>query len=95
MRAEPECTLSPTVRMKSPNEPASPSRGFGAAGGGCGAGALSAAGVPGGGTGGAGGAGRAASAFWMLNHCGQDGARPPPPRVHFEKPNGSPILKAK
>jgi hypothetical protein len=31
----------------------------------------------------------------MLNHCGQVGARPPPPRVHFENPNGSPILNAK
>ena len=38
---------------------------------------------------------RAALAFWMLNHCGQYGARPPPPREHFEKPNGRPSLKAK
>src|SRR5258708_16200043 len=31
----------------------------------------------------------------MLNHCGQYGGLPPPPREHFENPNGSPILKAK
>src|ERR1700674_3549670 len=31
----------------------------------------------------------------MLNHCGHCGGLPPPPRVHFEYPNGSPILNAK
>src|SRR5262249_44164070 len=31
----------------------------------------------------------------MLNHCGQYGGLPPPPREHFENPNGSPILNAK
>jgi hypothetical protein len=40
-------------------------------------------------TGGAGG-GLASSAFCKLNHCGQVGALPPPPRAHFEKPKGSP-----
>jgi hypothetical protein len=45
-------------------------------------------------TGGAGG-GLASSAFCKLNHCGQVGALPPPPREHFEKPKGSPILYAK
>src|ERR1700682_5570325 len=31
----------------------------------------------------------------MLNHWGHFGASPPPPREHFENPNGSPILNAK
>src|SRR3984893_9780348 len=31
----------------------------------------------------------------MLNHWGHFGGSPPPPRVHFEYPNGSPILNAK
>src|ERR1700730_14034879 len=31
----------------------------------------------------------------MLNHWGHSGASPPPPREHFEYPNGSPILYAK
>src|ERR1700730_18774494 len=31
----------------------------------------------------------------MLNHWGHSGASPPPPREHFEYPNGSPILNAK
>ena len=46
------------------------------------------------GTGGGGG-GLASSAFCKLNHCGQVGALPPPPREHFEYPNGRPILNAK
>jgi hypothetical protein len=37
----------------------------------------------------------ASSAFCKLNHCGQVRALPPPPREHFEKPKGSPILYAK
>jgi hypothetical protein len=35
---------------------------------------------------GGGGGGLASSAFCKLNHCGQVGALPPPPREHFEKP---------
>ncbi len=31
----------------------------------------------------------------MLNHWGHFGGSPPPPREHFEYPNGSPILNAK
>src|SRR5271169_4338941 len=31
----------------------------------------------------------------MFHHCGHFGGSPPPPRVHFEYPNGSPILNAK
>ena len=31
----------------------------------------------------------------MLNHWGHCGGLPPPPREHFENPNGSPILNAK
>src|SRR5436853_2741555 len=31
----------------------------------------------------------------MFHHSGHRGALPPPPRVHFEYPNGSPILNAK
>ena len=42
-----------------------------------------------------GGAGAAAPRFWMFHHCGHFGGSPPPPRVHFEYPNGRPILNAK
>src|SRR5882724_1429063 len=31
----------------------------------------------------------------MFHHCGHFGGSPPPPRVHFEYPKGSPILNAK
>ena len=31
----------------------------------------------------------------MFHHSGHRGGLPPPPRVHFEYPNGSPILNAK
>ena len=31
----------------------------------------------------------------MFHHAGHCGGLPPPPREHFEYPNGSPILKAK
>src|SRR6478672_1532259 len=31
----------------------------------------------------------------MFHHCGHFGGSPPPPRVHFEYPNGSPSLNAK
>ena len=41
-----------------------------------------------------GGIGRG-SGFWMLHHEGHRGGWPPVPRVHFEYPNGSPILNAK
>ncbi|MNC96976.1 hypothetical protein D3C83_144900 [compost metagenome] len=74
------------VRVYSPNDAASPNRFAG--------GEVRAPGVPGGGSGAPCGE-RAASAFWMLNHCGQRGGLPPPPRVRFEKPNGSPSLNAK
>jgi hypothetical protein len=47
---------------------------------------LSADGMGGVGGGGGGGGGLASSAFCKLNHCGQVGALPPPPREHFEKP---------
>ena len=42
-----------------------------------------------------GGAGRSSSSFWMFHHSTHRGGLPPPPRVHFEYPNGSPILNAK
>src|SRR3984957_20035427 len=41
------------------------------------------------------GAERARAHFCMLNHSWPGGALPPPPREHFEYPNGSPILNAK
>src|SRR5207253_6673541 len=40
-------------------------------------------------------AGGGGSSFWMFHHSGHRGGLPPPPRVHFEYPNGSPILNAK
>src|SRR5262249_33846825 len=43
---------------------------------------------------GSGGAGRG-SPFWMFHQSGHFGGSPAPPRVHFEYPNGSPILNAK
>ena len=33
--------------------------------------------------------------FWMFHHSAHRGGLPPPPRVHFEYPNGNPILNAK
>ena len=98
VRPEPEWTLSQTICTNSANDGAGPVR-FGA-GGASGAGALEnpkyplTAGGMGAVTGGGGG-GLASSAFCKLNHCGQVGALPPPPREHFEKPKGSPILYAK
>ena len=89
VRPEPEWTLSQTICMNSANDGAGPVR-FGA-GGASGAGALETpkypltAGGMGAATGGAGG-GFASSAFCKLNHCGQVGALPPPPREHFENP---------
>src|SRR5439155_16733171 len=41
------------------------------------------------------GGGGGGSSFSMFHHSGHRGALPPPPRVHFEYPNGSPILNAK
>src|SRR5215831_8085932 len=100
VRAEPECTPSATTWMYSPNDPTRPrcrrtGGGRGAAGG---------SGVRfqnppplATGTGGADASGgaRGGSGLAMLNHAGQCGPRPPPPREHFEYPNGSPILNAK
>ena len=89
VRPEPEWTLSQTICTNSANDGAGPVR-FGA-GGASGAGALETPKYPltAGGMGAAGGGeggGLASSAFCKLNHCGQVGALPPPPREHFEKP---------
>ena len=89
VRPEPEWTLSQTICTNSANDGAGPVR-FGPRGA-SGAGALeypkyplTAGGM--GAAGGGGGGGLASSAFCKLNHCGQVGAWPPPPREHFEKP---------
>jgi hypothetical protein len=89
VRPEPEWTLSETICTNSVNAGAGPVR-FGA-GAARGAGALenpkyplTAGGM--GATTGGGGGGLASSAFCKLNHCGQVGALPLPPREHFEKP---------
>src|ERR1043165_7915160 len=97
VRADPECTPSATTWMYSPNEPTRPSRRCTTGvGGGAGGGALRLQNPPsltGGGGAAASGGARGGSGLAMLNHAGQGGPRPPPPREHFEQPKRSPLLK--